>query len=225
MGQKVHPIGFRLGVIRDWDAKWFATGTKYAASLVSDQKVRAYLRSKLVNAAVSRVELVRPGGNLIVTIYTGRPGIVIGKKGEDIERLRKGLMSLTGIPVQISVEEIRKPELDATLVAENICQQLEKRMMFRRAMKRAVQNSMRLGAQGVKVMVAGRLNGAEIARSEWHREGRVPLHTLRADVDYGFSEAHTTYGVIGVKVWIFKGEILPPAEIAQSATAPLDVST
>ena len=225
MGQKVHPNGFRLGVIRDWDAKWFATGTKYAASLVSDQKVRAYLRSKLANAAVSRVELVRPGGNLIVTIYTGRPGIVIGKKGEDIERLRKGLMSLTGIPVQISVEEIRKPELDATLVAENICQQLEKRMMFRRAMKRAVQNSMRLGAQGVKVMVAGRLNGAEIARSEWHREGRVPLHTLRADVDYGFSEAHTTYGVIGVKVWIFKGEILPPAEIAQSAAAPLDAST
>ena len=225
MGQKVHPNGFRLGVIRDWDAKWFATGRKYAAYLVSDQKVRAYLRSKLKNAAVSRVELVRPGGNLIVTIYTGRPGIVIGKKGEDIERLRKGLMSLTGIPVQISVEEIRKPELDATLVAENICQQLEKRMMFRRAMKRAVQNSMRLGAEGVKVMVAGRLNGAEIARSEWHREGRVPLHTLRADIDYGFSEAHTTYGVIGVKVWIFKGEILPPAEIAQSAAAPLDAST
>ena len=225
MGQKVHPNGFRLGVIRDWDAKWFATGTKYAVSFVSDQKVRAYLRSKLINAAVSRVELVRPGGNLIVTIYTGRPGIVIGKKGEDIERLRKGLISLTGIPVQISVEEIRKPELDAALVAENICQQLEKRMMFRRAMKRAVQNSMRLGAQGVKVMVAGRLNGAEIARSEWHREGRVPLHTLRADVDYGFSEAHTTYGVIGVKVWIFKGEILPPAEIAQSAAVPLDGST
>ena len=225
MGQKVHPNGFRLGVIRDWHAKWFATGAKYAASLVSDQEVRTYLRSKLVNAAVSRVELVRPGGNLIVTIYTGRPGIVIGKKGEDIERLRKGLMNLTGGPVQISVEEIRKPELDAHLVAENICQQLEKRMMFRRAMKRAVQNSMRLGAQGVKVMVAGRLNGAEIARSEWHREGRVPLHTLRADVDYGFSEAHTTYGVIGVKVWIFKGEILPPAEIAKSAAAPLDAST
>ena len=226
MGQKVHPNGFRLGVIRDWDSKWFATGSKYATSLVSDQKVRAYLRAKLVNAAVSRVELVRPGGNLIVTIYTGRPGIVIGKKGEDIERLRKGLMSLTGIPVQISVEEIRKPELDAALVAENICQQLEKRMMFRRAMKRAVQNSMRLGAQGVKVMVAGRLNGAEIARSEWHREGRVPLHTLRADVDYGFSEAHTTYGVIGVKVWIFKGEILPIAEIEQSTpTVPVDSST
>ena len=225
MGQKVHPNGFRLGVIRDWHAKWFATGTKYASFLVSDQQVRGYLRSKLVNAAVSRVELVRPGGNLIVTIYTGRPGIVIGKKGEDIERLRKGLMSLTGVPVQISVEEIRKPELDATLVAENICQQLEKRMMFRRAMKRAVQNSMRLGAQGVKVMVAGRLNGAEIARSEWHREGRVPLHTLRADVDYRSSEAHTTYGVIGVKVWIFKGEILPHSEIVQAAAAPLDAST
>ena len=224
MGQKVHPNGFRLGVIRDWDAKWFATGTKYAKSLVSDQKVRAYLRSKLANAAVSRVELVRPGGNLIVTIYTGRPGIVIGKKGEDIERLRKELMSLTGIPVQISVEEIRKPELDATLVAENICQQLEKRMMFRRAMKRAVQNSMRLGALGVKVMVAGRLNGAEIARSEWHREGRVPLHTLRADVDYGFSEAHTTYGVIGVKVWIFKGEILPSAEATKLVNAVPDGS-
>ena len=225
MGQKVHPNGFRLGVIRDWDAKWFATGTNYAKSLIDDQRVRAYLRSKLVNAAVRRVELVRPGGNINVTIYTGRPGIVIGKKGEDIERLRKELTNLTGVPVQISVEEIRKPELDATLVAENISQQLEKRIMFRRAMKRAVQNSMRLGAQGVKVMVAGRLNGAEIARSEWYREGRVPLHTLRADVDYGFSEARTTYGVIGVKVWIFKGEILPPAEIAESAAAPLDVNT
>lgn len=212
MGQKVHPNGFRLGIIRDWDAKWFASGSNYAKALVDDQRVRAYLRSKLVNAAVSRVELVRPGGNLSVTIYTGRPGIVIGKKGEDIERLRKELTALTGVPVQISVEEIRKPELDATLVAENICQQLEKRIMFRRAMKRAVQNSMRLGAQGVKVMIAGRLNGAEIARSEWYREGRVPLHTLRADVDYGFSEAHTTYGVIGVKVWIFKGEILPTVE-------------
>tara|TARA_Y100000588_G_C14017812_1_gene822855 strand:- start:102 stop:800 length:699 start_codon:yes stop_codon:yes gene_type:complete len=208
MGQKVHPNGFRLGVIRDWDAKWFATGKDYAKALVDDQKIRRFLRGRLVNAAVSRIELVRPGGNLGVTIFTGRPGIVIGKKGEDIEKLRKELTALTGVPVQISVEEIRKPELDATLVAENICQQLEKRIMFRRAMKRAVQNSMRLGAQGVKVMIAGRLNGAEIARSEWYREGRVPLHTLRADVDYGFSEARTTYGVIGVKVWIFKGEVL-----------------
>ena len=218
MGQKVHPNGFRLGIIRDWDAKWFATGAGYAKALVEDQKIRSHLRSKLVNAAVSRVELVRPGGNLSVTIYTGRPGIVIGKKGEDIERLRKEINALTGIPVQISVEEIRKPELDATLVAENICQQLEKRIMFRRAMKRAVQNSMRLGAEGVKVMVAGRLNGAEIARSEWYREGRVPLHTLRADVDYGFSEARTTYGVIGVKVWIFKGEILPSAASSSTLT-------
>jgi small subunit ribosomal protein S3 len=224
MGQKVHPNGFRLGVIRDWDAKWFATGSAYAKLLVGDQKVRKYLRTKLANAAVSRIELVRPGGNLNVTIYTGRPGIVIGKKGEDIERLRKELTSLTGAPVQISVEEIRKPELDAALVAENICHQLEKRIMFRRAMKRAVQNSMRLGALGVKVMVAGRLNGAEIARSEWYREGRVPLHTLRADVDYGFSEALTTYGVIGVKVWIFKGEILSSAEITESGTAPLDAN-
>ncbi|MBL10397.1 MAG: 30S ribosomal protein S3 [Acidiferrobacteraceae bacterium] len=212
MGQKVHPNGFRLGVIRDWDAKWFATGKNYAQALIDDQKVRRYLRGRLKNAAVSRIELVRPGGNLGVTIFTGRPGIVIGKKGEDIEKLRKDLTTLTGVPVQISVEEIRKPELDAALVAENICQQLEKRIMFRRAMKRAVQNSMRLGAQGVKVMIAGRLNGAEIARSEWYREGRVPLHTLRADVDYGFSEARTTYGVIGVKVWIFKGEVLPTVE-------------
>ena len=215
MGQKVHPNGFRLGVIRDWDAKWFAPGTKYAASLVSDQKVRAYLRSKLVNAAVSRVELVRPGGNLIVTIYTGRPGIVIGKKGEDIERLRKELTSLTGIPVQISVEEIRKPELDATLVAENICQQLEKRMMFRRAMKRAVQSAMRLGAGGIRINCGGRLGGAEIARMEWYREGRVPLHTLRADIDYGTARANTTYGICGVKVWVFKGEILSQDPMAQ----------
>jgi len=222
MGQKVHPNGFRLGIIRDWDAKWFATGSAYAKFLVDDQKVRAYLRAKLANAAVSRIELVRPGGNLNVTVYTGRPGIVIGKKGEDIERLRKELTGLTGIPVQISVEEIRKPELDATLVADNICQQLEKRIMFRRAMKRAIQNTMRVGAKGVKVMIAGRLNGAEIARSEWSREGRVPLHTLRADIDYGFREAHTTYGVIGVKVWIFKGEILQSVKDGESTTGKKD---
>jgi small subunit ribosomal protein S3 len=224
MGQKVHPNGFRLGVIRDWDSKWFATGSNYAKSLVSDQNVRAFLRDKLAHAAVSRIELVRPGGNLNITIYTGRPGIVIGKKGEDIERLRKALTNLTGEPVQISVEEIRKPELDATLVAENICQQLVKRIMFRRAMRRAVQNAMRLGAKGVKVMVAGRLNGAEIARSEWSREGRVPLHTLRADVDYGFAEARTTYGIIGVKVWIFKGEILPSSE-SDGLAIPMEAGT
>ena len=225
MGQKVHPIGIRLGVVKKHNANWYADPKQYSEYLINDIQVREYLRKKLDNAMISNITIERPTGAAKITIATARPGIVIGKKGEDIERLRKGLMNLTGGPVQISVEEIRKPELDANLVAENICQQLEKRMMFRRAMKRAVQNSMRLGAQGVKVMVAGRLNGAEIARSEWHREGRVPLHTLRADVDYGFSEAHTTYGVIGVKVWIFKGEILPPAEIAQSVAAPLDAST
>ncbi|GJL82774.1 MAG: 30S ribosomal protein S3 [marine bacterium B5-7] len=223
MGQKVHPNGFRLGVIRDWDTKWYAKGREYARKLVSDQKVREHIQTKLRNAAISKIQLDRFGDNLNVKIFTARPGIVIGKKGEDIEKLRRVLSRMNGAPVQISVEEIRKPELDATLVAENICQQLEKRIMFRRAMKRAVQNSMRLGAQGVKVMVGGRLNGAEIARTEWYREGRVPLHTLRADVDYGFAEAHTTYGVIGVKVWIFKGEIFEeeaPVEVpAESATA------
>jgi small subunit ribosomal protein S3 len=222
MGQKVQPNGFRLGVIRDWDAKWFASGSSYAQNLIEDQKVRKHLRQKLTNAAISKVELVRAGDGLNVTIHTARPGIVIGKKGEDIERLRKSVGAITGTPVQISVEEVRKPELDATLVAENICQQLEKRIMFRRAMKRAVQNAMRLGAKGVKVMVAGRLNGAEIARTEWYREGRVPLHTLRADVDYGFAEANTTYGVIGVKVWVFKGEIFgeePAPETARDAGA------
>jgi small subunit ribosomal protein S3 len=223
MGQKVHPNGFRLGVIRDWDTKWYAKGRDYARKLTTDQKVRDFVNKQLRNAAISHIKLDRFGDNLNLTIFTARPGIVIGKKGEDIEKLRRNLSRVNGAPVQISVEEIRKPELDATLVAENICQQLEKRIMFRRAMKRAVQNSMRLGAQGVKVMVAGRLNGAEIARTEWYREGRVPLHTLRADVDYGFAEAHTTYGVIGVKVWIFKGEIFDaeaPAETpAETATA------
>ncbi len=218
MGQKVHPVGFRLGIIRDWDAKWFATGKTYATNLVADQKIRRFLRGTLSNAAVSRIELLRSGNSLNVTLHTGRPGIVIGKKGEDIERLRSALMVMNGGPVQVSVEEIRKPELDARLVADNICQQLVKRIMFRRAMRRAVQNAMRLGAQGVKVMVAGRLNGAEIARTEWYREGRVPLHTLRADVDYGFAEANTTYGVIGVKVWIFNGEIMPADEKEETET-------
>ena len=236
MGQKVHPIGFRLGIIRDWDAKWFATGKNYATNLVADQKVRRFLRDRLSNAEVSRIELLRAGTSLNVTLHTGRPGIVIGKKGEDIERLRRALMAMNGGPVQVSVEEIRKPELDARLVAASITQQLERRVLFRRAMKRAVtntmrlgimfrramrravQNAMRLGAQGVKVMVAGRLNGAEIARTEWYREGRVPLHTLRADVDYGFAEAHTTYGVIGVKVWIFNGEIMPADEQEETET-------
>ena len=221
MGQKIHPNGFRLGVIRDWDAKWFASRRHYAKNLVADQKIRIFLRKQLTNAAVSKIELVRAGENLNVTIHTGRPGIVIGKKGEDIERLRRQVLAMNNqVPVQIAVEEIRKPELDALLVAENVCQQLEKRIMFRRAMKRAVQNSMRLGAKGVKIMIAGRLNGAEIARTEWYREGRVPLHTLRADVDYGFAEAHTTYGVIGVKVWIFKGEIMPGESEVESTQRP-----
>ncbi len=212
MGQKVQPTGMRLGVIRDWNAKWYATKREYASHLAQDLKVREYLKKRLANAAVSRIAIERPAQNLNVTICTARPGIVIGKKGEDIDKMRRELSRWTGLPVQIAVEEIRKPELDATLVAEGICQQLEKRIMFRRAMKRAVTNAMRLGAKGVKVMVSGRLNGAEIARSEWYREGRVPLHTLRADIDYGFAEATTTYGVIGVKVWIFKGEVFDQAE-------------
>lgn len=207
MGQKVQPNGIRLGVIRDWNARWYAPNKQYARNLAVDMQVRNYFKRRLSNAAVSKVSIERPANNLNVTIHTARPGIVIGKKGEDIERMRRDIRRLTDLPVQISVEEVRKPELDATLVAENICQQLEKRIMFRRAMRRAVTSAMRLGAQGVKVMVSGRLNGAEIARTEWYREGRVPLHTLRADIDYGLAEAHTTYGVIGVKVWIFKGEI------------------
>jgi small subunit ribosomal protein S3 len=222
MGQKVNPNGMRLGISRDFNTKWYAPSRDYASTLESDLKLRKYIKRRLSNAAVSRVVIDRPAQNLNVTIYTARPGIVIGKKGEDIERLRADLSRLNGSPVQVAVEEIRKPELDAKLVAENICQQLEKRIMFRRAMKRAVQNSMRLGALGVKVMVSGRLNGAEIARTEWYREGRVPLHTLRADIDYGVHEAQTTYGIIGVKVWIFKGEVFAeeaaPAETQEQKT-------
>ena len=209
MGQKVHPNGIRLGIIREFNTKWFVANRDYASTLAQDLRIRQFLYKKLANAAVSRIVIERPATNLNVTVYTARPGIVIGKKGEDIEKLRAELTKLNNTPVQLAVEEVRKPELDANLVAEGIGQQLEKRIMFRRAMKRAVQNSLRLGAKGIKVMVAGRLNGAEIARTEWYREGRVPLHTLRADIDYGVHEAHTTYGVIGIKVWIFKGEILP----------------
>ena len=220
MGQKVHPNGIRLGIVRDWNAKWYATKSGYAEILARDLKIRAFIARRLANAALSKVVIDRPSENLNITIFTARPGIVIGKKGEDIERLRVELARINGAPVQVAVEEIRKPELDAKLVAENICQQLEKRIMFRRAMKRAVQNSMRLGAKGVKVMLAGRLNGAEIARTEWYREGRVPLHTLRADIDYGVHEAHTTYGAIGVKVWIFKGEVIPTAGDAAAPHTP-----
>ena len=224
MGQKVHPNGIRLGIIKDWNAKWYAGRSGYAATLASDLKIREFITRRLANAALSRIIIDRPSQNLSITLFTARPGIVIGKKGEDIDRLRQQLSRMNGVPVQVAVEEIRKPELDAKLVAENICQQLEKRIMFRRAMKRAVQNSMRLGAKGIKVMLAGRLNGAEIARTEWYREGRVPLHTLRADIDYGVHEAHTTYGIIGVKVWIFKGEVYAPekpaAEEKTEFTAP-----
>ena len=207
MGQKVHPTGMRLGIASDWTSKWYADSKSFPDFLETDLKVRDFLKMKLAHASVSRVQIERPARTAYITIHTARPGVVIGKKGEDIEALRKVVSEMMGIPVQINIEEIRKPELDAQLVAESVAQQLERRIMFRRAMKRAVTNAMRLGAQGIKIYVSGRLNGAEIARSEWYREGRVPLHTLRADIDYGFSEANTTYGVIGIKVWIFKGEV------------------
>ena len=207
MGQKVQPIGFRLGIVKDWTAKWYGNKQQYAEFLTTDIKVRAFLEKRLKSAAISKIVIERPSQNMNITLYTARPGIVIGKKGEDIDRLRKELGKMVGMPVQVAVEEIRKPEMDAKLVAENIAQQLEKRVMFRRAMKRSMQNTMRLGAEGIKIMIAGRLNGAEIARTEWVRDGRVPLHTLRADIDYGTAEALTTYGIIGIKVWIFKGEI------------------
>jgi small subunit ribosomal protein S3 len=208
MGQKVHPIGIRLGIVKDWTSTWYADSDNYANFLNQDLKMRDFIKRKLKHASVSRIQIQRPANNAAITIHTARPGIVIGKKGEDIEKLRAEVAREMGVPVHINIEEVRKPEVDAQLVAESVAQQLERRIMFRRAMKRAVGNAMRLGAQGIKIMVAGRLNGAEIARTEWYREGRVPLHTLRADIDYGFTEANTTYGVIGVKVWVFKGEIL-----------------
>ena len=205
MGQKIHPIGFRLSVQKNWTSRWYANSKNFPAMLNNDIKVREFLNKKLANAAVSKIVIERPAKNAKITIYSARPGIVIGKKGEDIETLRSSLQALMGVPVHLNIEEVRKPEIDATLIAQSIAQQLEKRVMFRRAMKRAMQNAMRLGAQGIKIMSAGRLNGIEIARTEWYREGRVPLHTLRADVDYGEAEAETTYGIIGVKVWIYKG--------------------
>jgi len=217
MGQKVNPIGIRVGIVKDWTSKWYADSKNYADLLYTDLSVREFLRKKLAHASVSRIQIERPARNARITVHTARPGIVIGKKGEDIERLRREVAEQIGVPVHISIEEIRKPELDAQLVAESVAQQLERRVMFRRAMKRAVGNAMRLGAQGIKINVAGRLGGAEIARSEWYREGRVPLHTFRADIDYGFAEAKTTYGVIGVKVWIFKGEILGGEAEAEGA--------
>jgi len=207
MGQKVHPTGIRLGIAKDWRAKWYAEGETFANYLQTDLKTREFLEKELAHAAVSHIQIERPAKSAEITIHTARPGIVIGKKGEDIEKLKHKVSRIMGVPTHIRVTEIRKPELDARLVAESIAQQLERRVMFRRAMKRAVGNAMRLGALGIKVQVGGRLNGADIARSEWYREGRVPLHTLRADVDYGTAEAATTYGIIGIKVWVYKGDV------------------
>ncbi|WMY95856.1 MAG: 30S ribosomal protein S3 [Arsenophonus sp.] len=208
MGQKVHPNGLRLGIIKHWNSTWYANTKEFADNLYSDFEVRKYLNKELAKASISRIEIERPAKSIRVTIHTARPGIVIGKKGEDVEKLRKKVSYITGVPAQINISEVRRPELDAKLVAYSIALQLERRVMFRRAMKRAVQNAIRLGAKGIKVEVSGRLGGAEIARTEWYREGRVPLHTLRAEIDYNTAEAKTTYGVLGVKVWIFKGEIL-----------------
>ena len=220
MGQKVHPIGIRLGIVKEHTSVWYADRKNYADYLNADLEVRAYLIDKLKNASVSRIDIARPAQTARITIHTARPGIVIGKKGEDVEKLRQDLTKKMGVPVHINIEEIRKPELDGMLVAQSVAQQLERRVMFRRAMKRAVQNAMRLGAKGIKIQVGGRLGGAEIARSEWYREGRVPLHTLRADIDYASYEAHTTYGVIGVKVWIFKGEVIGGQHEELKPTAP-----
>jgi len=212
MGQKIHPVGFRLAVTRNWSSRWYASNRNFAGMLAEDLKVREFLKARLKNAAVSRILIERPAKNARITIYSARPGVVIGKKGEDIENLKAELTKRLGVPVAVNIEEVRKPEIDAQLIADSITQQLEKRIMFRRAMKRAMQNAMRLGAQGIKIMSSGRLNGIEIARCEWYREGRVPLHTLRADIDYGFSEAKTTYGIIGVKCWVYRGDRLANGE-------------
>jgi small subunit ribosomal protein S3 len=217
MGQKVHPNGIRLGIVKRHTSVWYAGGKDYARYLLEDLEVRALVKKRLAAASVSRVEIERPAQTARITVYTARPGIVIGKKGEDVEKLRAELVAKMGVPVNINIEEIRKPDLDAQLVADNVAQQLERRVMFRRAMKRVMQNAMRQGAEGIKVQVGGRLGGAEIARTERYHEGRVPLHTLRADIDYATSEAHTTFGVIGVKVWIFKGEILNANDVLTGA--------
>jgi len=219
MGQKVNPIGFRLGIVREHSSVWYADRKTYSRYLLTDLKVRDYLRERLAQASISRIEIERPAQTARITIHTARPGIVIGKKGEDVERLRTDLARMMGVPVHVNIEEIRKPELDALLVAQNVAQQLERRVQFRRAMRRVIQNAMRLGAEGIKVRVSGRLGGAEIARAEVYHEGRVPLHTLRADIDYATWEAKTTYGVIGIKVWIFKGEVIGRDRDAQAQTA------
>lgn len=219
MGQKVHPTGIRLGIVKDHNSVWYAERGAYAEHLVNDLEVRALIEKRLDHASVSRIVIERPAQTARITIHTARPGIVIGKKGEDVDKLRKELSVMMGVPVHINIEEIRKPDMEAKLVAANVAGQLERRVMFRRAMKRVVQNAMRQGAEGIKVQVSGRVGGAEIARTEWYREGRVPLHTLRADIDYATHEAHTTYGIIGIKVWIFKGEVLATAEAATDAKA------
>ena len=222
MGHKVHPNGFRLGITTKWTSNWYAERETYREQLATDLEVRDFVRKRLAKASVSRVQIDRPSKSARLTIHTARPGIVIGKKGEDIEKLKQDIaerMGLRADAVHVSVEEIRKPELDANLIAESVAQQLERRIMFRRAMKRSVQNAMRIGAGGIKIQVSGRLNGAEIARTEWYREGRVPLHTLRAHIDYGFAEAHTTYGTIGVKVWVFHGEQFEAEKAAEPAEA------
>ena len=221
MGQKIHPTGFRLAVTRNWGSRWYAGNSNFASMLNEDLKVREYLKKKLKNASVGRVVIERPAKNARITIFSSRPGVVIGKKGEDIEVLKSALAKMMGVPVHVNIEEIRKPEIDAQLIADSIAQQLEKRIMFRRAMKRAMQNAMRLGAQGIKIMSSGRLNGIEIARTEWYREGRVPLHTLRADIDYGFGEAETTYGIIGIKVWVYRGDRLASGE-APTIESPVE---
>ena len=220
MGQKIHPTGFRLPVTRNWASRWYASNKNFSTMLAEDLKVRAFLKGRLKNAAVSRILIERPAKNARITIYSARPGVVIGKKGEDIENLKAELTRRLGVPVAVNIEEVRKPEIDAQLIADSITQQLEKRIMFRRAMKRAMQNAMRLGAQGIKLMSSGRLNGIEIARCEWYREGRVPLHTLKADIDYGFSEAKTTYGIIGVKCWVYRGDRLANGEAPGIVTPP-----
>ncbi|MDD5329457.1 MAG: 30S ribosomal protein S3 [Sulfuricella sp.] len=217
MGQKINPTGFRLSVLKNWTSKWYANSKNFAGMLSDDIKVRGFLKKKLAHASVGKIVIERPARNARITIYSARPGVVIGKKGEDIESLKVQLQKMMGVPVHLNIEEIRKPEIDSQLIAESIASQLEKRIMFRRAMKRAMQNAMRLGAQGIKIESAGRLNGAEIARTEWYREGRVPLHTLRADIDYGTAEAKTTYGIIGIKVWVYKGETTGKGETPAAA--------
>lgn len=224
MGQKVNPVGIRLGIVKEWASRWYASSKEFSDTLCADLKVRDFLRGKLAQAGISRIQIDRPARNARVTVYTARPGVIIGKSGKEVETLRDDVSKIVNVPVHISIEEVRKPELDAKLVADSVAQQLERRIMFRRAMKRAVTTALRSGALGIKISVSGRLGGAEIARTEWYREGRVPLQTFRADIDYALSEAYTTYGVIGVKVWIFKGEVIGD-KAGQATTEPVTEKT